>query len=626
MKGKEFFISIAIIAILILSTGASGEWNREKRLTYSGTASNQSVVPDTESNLHIFYQENYGGHVIIRYTKLDPAGNTLIPPRIICSTSGDDLLPSALVMGDEIHLLYYGETGGGYRLYHALLDLNGTRLAQDSVLTDITSERPVEAPEMIADSHGDISVVWSQKGLPLQNITGKGRYRSQVYVMKLKRDGSILMPPLELSTGYGNGIYPDVVIDGQDRTVVTWSEDITGNYEIYYAVVREGQGRDNVERIRLTDTPGESVMGRLLLFRGEVYLTWSDGGRDNNLYTIHLGIIRGSALVQNERISGNGNAFNPSIATDGNRIYIAWQDDRNTLEGSSGRDAMKSAEDNISGGKSYFERHLLGEEGFDVSGANNWEIYLSVLDGAGVLLENNSRVTDMPRASIEPVIRIDEKGTERLVWRDMAFSSGDLFYRDDFSYNSGEKGVEIAEGGGSLAIAGGIGVLLLIYLFSGEGRRYLLLKFFAVPLYSTISRDRLMENKNRREIVSLINSNHGITFSNLMKEVGLKNGALAYHLYTLEKEHYIKSVKDGKYRRFYPRGTPVTGLSSLQERIVSIIMANPSITQREIANIIDSTPQTVNYNIKKLIKAGVVFLKKDGKHTRCYLTERSRAI
>ncbi|MCK4613375.1 MAG: winged helix-turn-helix transcriptional regulator, partial [Thermoplasmata archaeon] len=152
------------------------------------------------------------------------------------------------------------------------------------------------------------------------------------------------------------------------------------------------------------------------------------------------------------------------------------------------------------------------------------------------------------------------------------------------------------------------------------GRRYTLLKFLVVPLYSTLSRDRLMENKNRRNIIAIINAREGITFTSLMKELGLKNGALAYHLHTLERGRFIKSVKDGKYRRFYPRGARITGLSSVEEKIIEVIRANPSIGQREIARLIGFTPQTVNYNVKKLIGRGVLYLKKEGKHTRCRLT------
>ena len=135
-----------------------------------------------------------------------------------------------------------------------------------------------------------------------------------------------------------------------------------------------------------------------------------------------------------------------------------------------------------------------------------------------------------------------------------------------------------------------------------------------------MSKDRLLENENRRQIVAIINARQGITFTDLMEETGLRNGATAYHTYTLERRRYIKSVKDGKYRRFYPRGARVTGLSSLEESITEVIKSNPSISQREIADFIGSTPQTVNYNIKKLIERGLVHLIKEGKCTKCDLT------
>jgi len=151
----------------------------------------------------------------------------------------------------------------------------------------------------------------------------------------------------------------------------------------------------------------------------------------------------------------------------------------------------------------------------------------------------------------------------------------------------------------------------------------------AVPIiigYSTIANDELLENDNRRKAHNLIAQNPGVTFTNLMDELGIKNGALAYHLYTLERRRFIKSVKDGKYKRFYPRGVEISGLSGNQEKIFDFVCektinGDEIISQRNIANALELTPQTVNHNVKGLITAGRVYLEKDGKHTRVIPTD-----
>ena len=55
----------------------------------------------------------------------------------------------------------------------------------------------------------------------------------------------------------------------------------------------------------------------------------------------------------------------------------------------------------------------------------------------------------------------------------------------------------------------------------------------------------------------------------------LKNGALAYHLKTLEREDLIKSQTDGKFKRFYPYEMNVpnraTKLTTMRKNIVERI-------------------------------------------------------
>ncbi len=123
----------------------------------------------------------------------------------------------------------------------------------------------------------------------------------------------------------------------------------------------------------------------------------------------------------------------------------------------------------------------------------------------------------------------------------------------------------------------------------------------------------MLKNENRRQIVAIITRKQGITYTSLKKELGLKDGVLAYHLATLEKRRFIKSARDGKFKRFYPMDARISGLSTIQEKIVDIIRIDPTITQVKIAKIIGAPPGTVNNNIKKLIKNRVLYARKNGR-------------
>jgi len=144
---------------------------------------------------------------------------------------------------------------------------------------------------------------------------------------------------------------------------------------------------------------------------------------------------------------------------------------------------------------------------------------------------------------------------------------------------------------------------------------------WGVPLYSSFSRNAVLENINRQRILKLIKKKEGITFTALKNELGLQNGVLAYHLAMLEKSHYIKSFTDGKFKRFYSRKAQISGLTSAEEQIMKVIRSHPYITKRMLARYIQYSPGTININIKKLMQKQLINLKKDGKRHRYYLRD-----
>lgn len=629
MRGKATALSLFTLTFLLLTMVpiGYGEWNEVSRVTYSGSAEQQVVLTDWEDNIHLIYQENLGGRIVLKYLKLDSAGVPIVPTHTIASGTGESMYPSAVLDGSGIHVIWWDSRSGNFRMYYTLLSLNGTRIMGEKPLDVELAEdnNPAEAPESTLDPSGNTHVVWSQKGNEPDDIAEEESLTVVVYYMQLDLYGDVVIPQLKISSGYANAINPDIELDTNKRAHIVWSEDITGNYEIYYTVLSDltetSIGGQDSNVIRLTDTPRESVMPCIQYHRNRIHITWSDGGSSGDQYALHYGFIGVAGLEMDVMISSKGNAFYPSMRSHGSLLHITWQDDRHALGGSQGRDTVDEMKDNITSMEDHLKRHLYGEQVYDAGGEfTNWEIYYTTIDTIDNIQDGSQRISAMERSSLTPEIVVGNTGEITIVWVDMAQSSGDLYHIDTTEESDDQSISTLAPEEESLLLIGGIGLFIIFYVLSGEGRRYTMYKFFLAPLYSTISRDRLMENDNRRQIVDLINARQGITFTNLMDELGLKNGALAYHLYTLERRRYIKSVKDGKYRRFYPRGAQVSPFSSLEERIIGVIRNHPSISQREIATLIESTPQTVNYNIKKLIERGVVYLQKDGKQTKCHLS------
>ncbi|UCE38212.1 MAG: PQQ-binding-like beta-propeller repeat protein [Thermoplasmata archaeon] len=147
-----------------------------------------------------------------------------------------------------------------------------------------------------------------------------------------------------------------------------------------------------------------------------------------------------------------------------------------------------------------------------------------------------------------------------------------------------------------------------------ENWKYLLLLTFAVPLYTRIHGKKTLDNFVRGQVFGHIQSKPGTHFNEIRKTLRLGNGNLAYHLRKLEKEGFINSVRDKRYRRFYPVGVEVPEedgikLSKTQDSILDYIEQHPKTSQKEIAEALKESQQTVSYNINVLVREG--FLKEE---------------
>ena len=167
------------------------------------------------------------------------------------------------------------------------------------------------------------------------------------------------------------------------------------------------------------------------------------------------------------------------------------------------------------------------------------------------------------------------------------------------------------------------GFFLLGFLFSsGSTTKYASL-FFPIPLYSRIKKDRVLENKTREDIYTFVSKNPGSNRLSIKTSLSLANGSTGHHLRTLEREGYIKSIKDGRFRKFFVSGTKVSKISEMQNKIAKIIENNPGIMQIEIASKLKVSRQTVNYHVKYLADKGLVQVVTSGRKTTCHFNKQA---
>ncbi len=169
-----------------------------------------------------------------------------------------------------------------------------------------------------------------------------------------------------------------------------------------------------------------------------------------------------------------------------------------------------------------------------------------------------------------------------------------------------------------LLILGALGATLAVLgTITGvtEYGRYRFFLFFLVPLYSKLNREKVLNQFLRGQIFGYIMAYPGENYSSIKRALNIENGTLTHHLHILEREGFVDSRTDGRYKRFYPTGITTdekVKTSMIQKAILKMIRQSPKITQTEIADSLGTSKQVVNYHVKALQKVGLLSVARNG--------------
>ena len=129
-----------------------------------------------------------------------------------------------------------------------------------------------------------------------------------------------------------------------------------------------------------------------------------------------------------------------------------------------------------------------------------------------------------------------------------------------------------------------------------------------------------VEDSKRVRILEFIKANPGTHLRRIKRELNLAMGVIQYHLYRLERERNIVSVRHGLYKRYYAdHGLKIEEreilnvLSQETERdLVLYLIKNPEATQKELSEFARISASSTNWHMKRLSKAGFVEARRNG--------------
>lgn len=177
---------------------------------------------------------------------------------------------------------------------------------------------------------------------------------------------------------------------------------------------------------------------------------------------------------------------------------------------------------------------------------------------------------------------------------------------------------------GSIAVVGVLmGSLLAVAGFyaTTENGKFALFNLF-LPFYTRVKKEEVLNHEIRELVYDYVQSHPGEHFRAILTKLGLTNGTLIHHLQTLERQEFIKSERDGPFKRFYPTGRQFTEdvleINGIQKKILDTVASNPGVNQKDLSNMLKTSPPTINYHVKALRGVRLINIKRDGKNTRCF--------
>ncbi len=624
-----FVLSVLVFLMLIPAAGAAQGLDWSKKVQASDANSAPSLEPvmllDERSDKYFIWMDSRDDNWEIYFSVFDRNDAPRITDLRITDAEDYSAFPTAVMDSrGDIHLVWRDNRDGSHDIYYAKLDRNGTRLLPDRRIThggpDSTPHGAGHAPAIAIDGYDRVHVIF---GDPVGEGTLQSPMESDLFYCSLDVRGNTLIPPTRVTFTPGESIYPDIVVSPGGQVHVVWQDNRDGRYSVFYMEMLSGSPR---KVIKVSEEQSEGTRPAIDLdAEGRSCVVWGSS-RNSALFGddesgIYLTVIKpdGTRLIASKQVSECGaEPGSPDINVDGNGLlHIVWQDGRNANDDAEA--AMVFILETVFNNLSRFidfESVPMPLQSL-IPGSYNSEIYYIRTDIYGNERCSEVRLTDDGESSVSPSVTMDGTGKVHVAWYESDSHGGEVFYRHRYrSADHGENFFIITTKSFTL-MAGCAALALALYtLFGHTNLKYSLVGVF-VPLYSTLRKESLLENSNRQELVRLVEQSPGMTFSELMKETGLKNGALAYHLGTLERTGFMKSVRDGKFRRFYMCGSKIREGSEIQERIVDIIRQNPCISQKDIAAMLCTSRQSVNYQVKKLARDKVIRLRREGRETRC---------
>jgi BNR repeat-like domain len=301
------------------SSDGGATWTANKRLTFnSGFSAGPTIIADPSGKLHLFWSDDTPGNSEIYCKRSTDGGATWTASQRLTFTTAMSMGPALLIDASlNLHLFYKDQTSGRFEFYY--------KKSTDGGVTWTTGKKITSASNCMLgmaigiDSSGGLYLAWSD------NPTGN----YEVYYQKSTDGGSTWTASKRLSWNSGYSQCPLLAIDASDGLHIVWTDDIAGNNEIYYRKSTNKGGTWTATK-RLTWNSGSSQVTDLAVdSSSRLHVIWMDDLPGNYEIYYRRSVDVGTTWTASQRLTWTlGFSGYASLGVDASgTIHVVWEDD-----------------------------------------------------------------------------------------------------------------------------------------------------------------------------------------------------------------------------------------------------------------------------------------------------------
>ncbi|MDP2304572.1 MAG: sialidase family protein [Pseudomonadota bacterium] len=335
------FVQLAFLAACSGGDPAADEATHDVRVDHNGEADLvESIVPRscfTNGRLATAWQDDREGVPGIWFNASLDSGATWMTGDVPLDIGEvGAFAPDIACSGDTIYVVWEDERDGDllYRNIYLNVSSDGGRTWREE---DVRLDGDIEG---VAMSLGPRVVAVGDSAYVAWFDNRDGAY--DIYVQATRDGGATwLEAPSRVDTddaGASYSAWPRLAADDDGRVVVTWEDSRAGASDIYANVSTDG-GSSFAEADARLDGGAEgeasnSFLPSLAMAGSHAYVVWHDerNGENRDVY-VNASSDGGATWQEDPRrvdsdAAGQSDAINPVVAAVGDRVHIAWQDDR----------------------------------------------------------------------------------------------------------------------------------------------------------------------------------------------------------------------------------------------------------------------------------------------------------